>query len=127
MKLITYIPRYTIRIFVWLSRIGRLAVLGFLFYIAYALLLNEIFDGSAVIYPILAIWIISAYIAIPWFHRMMTRYYLPNYFVGRIRSSDGLFVYVLLKVKNRQKTAKRDDSFFKSILRFLIKFKNNIL
>jgi hypothetical protein len=60
------------------------------FYLIYKLLLEQALDGSTQIVPILLLWLLSAYIVLPWVHRLLTRYYLPNYFVGRVRSQDGL-------------------------------------
>lgn len=66
-----------------------LCIIGF-FYIVYDLLLREFFDGSKRVLPILALWILSAYIVLPRVHRLLTSFYLPNYFVGRVRSPSGL-------------------------------------
>ncbi|MFT4532522.1 MAG: hypothetical protein ACI9T8_000545 [Candidatus Saccharimonadales bacterium] len=74
----------------WLYRLGRFLGILVAFFVLYRLLLSELFDDTAYILPAFAIWAVSSYVAIPWFHRRMTKYYLPNYFVGRIRSSDGL-------------------------------------
>lgn len=38
----------------------------------------------------LAIWLVSAYIMIPNIHRILTKLYIPDYFIGRIRTVDGL-------------------------------------
>jgi len=35
-------------------------------------------------------WLIAAYLALPRLHRVLTYLYLPNYFIGRARTSDGL-------------------------------------
>ncbi len=59
------------------------------FFLLYKLLLEQTFDGSKQVIPILILWILSAYIVIPRIHRILSKYYLPNYFVGRIRSPSG--------------------------------------
>jgi hypothetical protein len=72
--------------------LARLTVFGgilFAFYLLYKLLLGQAFDGSKQVYPILALWLISAYVVMPRIHRTLSRYYLPSYFVGRIRSPSG--------------------------------------
>ncbi len=63
--------------------------ISFSFYLLYKLLLEQALDGSKQIYPLFALWIISAYIVIPRIHRILSKYYLPNYFLGRIRSPSG--------------------------------------
>lgn len=66
-----------------------LLIVGF-FYIIYDVLLREFFDGSKRALPLLALWVLSAYIVLPRIHRLLTNFYLPNYFVGRVRSPSGL-------------------------------------
>ncbi len=59
------------------------------FYVIYKLLLEQTLDGSYQILPAFLLWILTAYIVIPRIHRILSKYYLPNYFVGRIRSPSG--------------------------------------
>jgi hypothetical protein len=35
-------------------------------------------------------WLVIAYLVLPRLHRILTRLYVPNYFIGRARTSDGL-------------------------------------
>ncbi|HEY5223054.1 MAG TPA: LssY C-terminal domain-containing protein [Microbacteriaceae bacterium] len=35
-------------------------------------------------------WLVLAYLVLPRLHRILTRLYVPNYFIGRARTSDGL-------------------------------------
>lgn len=65
------------------------AVVIFVFYIVYKLLFHQALDGSQQIYPLLALWVLSAYVVLPRIHRILSKYYLPNYYVGRIRSPSG--------------------------------------
>jgi hypothetical protein len=46
--------------------------------------------GWGVIWVIIVFWVLSAYIVLPRLHRILTRIYLPDYFIGRTRTSDGL-------------------------------------
>lgn len=39
---------------------------------------------------ILVIWGLFSYLTLPRFHKMMTTLYVPNYFIGRTQTSDGL-------------------------------------
>lgn len=39
---------------------------------------------------LITLWILSAYIVLPRIHRILSRIYLPGYFVGRTRTTDGL-------------------------------------
>lgn len=66
-----------------------LLVSGWLVYeiLVRQLLLGNRIDQAA---AFILLWIIVAYIFIPMIHRILTRLYIPNYFIGRIRTVDGL-------------------------------------
>ena len=76
-----------IDVFVRLVRFGLIVAF---FYIVYDLLLRQFFDGSMRVFPLFGLWVVTAYIVIPRVHRLLTNFYLPNYFVGRVRSPSGL-------------------------------------
>ncbi len=90
MHLLKIVPRLTVNVVALIIRIARLLATIVVFYVIYKLLLDQFLDGSAQIYPFLGLWLLSSYIVIPKINRILTRYYLPNYFVGRVRSPDGL-------------------------------------
>lgn len=71
-------------------RLVQFGLIVAFFYIIYDVLLRQFFDGSMRIVPLFALWVISAYIVVPRVHRLLTSFYLPNYFVGRVRSPSGL-------------------------------------
>lgn len=71
-------------------RIVRFLAIIAAFYVLYKLLLEQFLDGSKEILPLFGLWLMTSYLVIPKIHRTLTGYYLPNYFVGRIRSSSGL-------------------------------------
>lgn len=78
-----------------LMTIKRLA-LGFLLlltgWLAYNSLVRQLLLGSRVDQALafILLWVIIAYILIPMIHRILTKLYIPNYFIGRIRTIDGL-------------------------------------
>lgn len=39
---------------------------------------------------VLLFWVLVAYLALPRIHRILTAIYLPDYFIGRARTADGL-------------------------------------
>lgn len=90
MNYISEIPKLTANAVNLLLRVARFAAIVFAFFLLYRLLLEQFFDGSKEIIPLLLLWIISSYIVIPKVHHFLANYYLPNYFVGRIRSPSGL-------------------------------------
>ncbi|MCP2030364.1 hypothetical protein L1277_000428 [Okibacterium sp. HSC-33S16] len=55
------------------------------------LVLSESFEfGWFGILFFLAFWLVVAYLVLPRLHRILTTIYVPNYFIGRARTSDGL-------------------------------------
>ncbi len=47
-------------------------------------------DTVAVLIYVLLLWGVLAYLALPRIHRILTALYVPDYFIGRSRTSDGL-------------------------------------
>jgi len=82
----------TISILMILKRVAlgfALLVTGWL---AYELLVRQLLLGNRIdqAFAFIILWIIIAYILIPMIHRVLTKLYIPNYFIGRIRTVDGL-------------------------------------
>ncbi len=59
-------------------------------WLAYLILTEGFASGWAQIWFYLVFWLLVAYIALPRLHRILTNIYVPNYFIGRTRTSDGL-------------------------------------
>lgn len=85
-----HVYRFSIDLAGLVIRIARFAAIVIIFYLIYRLLLDQFLDGSQQIVALLGIWLVTAYAALPRLHRILTTYYLPNYFVGRVRSPSGL-------------------------------------
>lgn len=90
MEIIGEIPRLTERTIGIVIRLARFAGVIALFALIYKVLFDQFFDGSKEIIPLLLLWVMTSYIVLPRVHRFLTTYYLPSYFVGRIRSPSGL-------------------------------------
>lgn len=75
-----------------LKRIIVGAILLFVGWIGYEILARNIMHGSRFDQAVafITIWVISAYVIIPHIHRVLTKLYIPDYFIGRIRTADGL-------------------------------------
>ncbi|GAB3120190.1 hypothetical protein GCM10027056_06130 [Glaciibacter psychrotolerans] len=55
------------------------------------LVFSESFSfGWGVLWFAVLFWIMVAYLVLPRLHRILTRLYVPDYFIGRTRTSDGL-------------------------------------
>ncbi|UOE43587.1 LssY C-terminal domain-containing protein [Agromyces larvae] len=59
-------------------------------WLAYLLLTESFAFGWWGILLFLAFWALLAYLVLPRFHRILTTIYVPDYFMGRTRTSDGL-------------------------------------
>ncbi len=59
-------------------------------FVVYRFFLREIFNNDKFIIPVLGLWLFSAYFFLPRLHRWFSKIYLPNYFIGRVRTYDGL-------------------------------------
>ncbi|MHA7132804.1 LssY C-terminal domain-containing protein [Oerskovia turbata] len=82
------------------SRRGRLAELGdgffFVFaglaavWLAWLVLSESIHLGWLSVLYVVALWLVIAYLALPRLHRILTTLYVPEYFIGRTRTANGL-------------------------------------
>ncbi len=54
------------------------------------LLLAESFQLNVQVLLLLVFWLLVAYLVLPRLHRVLTYLYVPGYFIGRTRTSDGL-------------------------------------
>jgi hypothetical protein len=78
------------RLAVPLKRIGIvLLLLGFAVAGYYWSIKNLRF-GDHLIISLLIVWLATAYYLLPRVHRFLSNIYLPNYFIGRARTADGL-------------------------------------
>jgi hypothetical protein len=73
----------------WLIRLSIFAGLLVVMYFAYRYSFHTIIHGSWAL-GIMLFWALTAYVTIPRVHRQLTKLYLPDYFIGRVRTIDGL-------------------------------------
>jgi hypothetical protein len=66
--------------------IGGLAAV----WLAYQLFRESFSFGWWQIGFVIVFWVLIAYLVLPRLHRILTRIYVPDYFIGRARTSDGL-------------------------------------
>ncbi|MCU1514121.1 MAG: hypothetical protein JWO10_1211 [Microbacteriaceae bacterium] len=59
-------------------------------WLAYLLLRESFSLGWGQIWFSVVFWILLAYLVLPRLHKILTRIYVPDYFIGRARTSDGL-------------------------------------
>ena len=73
--------------------IKRLAVLVLAVgatYVTYRFLIGRLVSPGLYTPWILLIWLFTAYVVLPRVHRKLVKVYLPDYFIGRTRTGDGL-------------------------------------
>lgn len=68
------------------------AVAGFLLlvYVVYGQALLQLLDTAGVVVAFIGTWIFTAYVVLPRVHRFLTGLYLPDYYIGRAKTGDGL-------------------------------------
>lgn len=59
-------------------------------WLAFLLATESLEWGWGAIWFVLAFWLLLAYLVLPRLHRILTQLYVPDYFIGRARTSDGL-------------------------------------
>ncbi|MWB98574.1 LssY C-terminal domain-containing protein [Agromyces seonyuensis] len=59
-------------------------------WLAWLVLTESFIQGWWGVLFFLVFWVLLAYLVLPRFHRILTTLYVPDYFIGRTRTSDGL-------------------------------------
>lgn len=76
---------------VWLlKRAAFLVVVGLSGWVTFELLVVPIIDDDDPILAFLALWLVMAYVFLPRIQRILAKIYVPDYFVGRARTGEGL-------------------------------------
>ncbi len=78
------------RLAVPFKRFGLFLVLLGLAMAGYYWAIRNVSAGKNIILSLVIIWVATAYYLLPRLHRLLTRIYVPNYFIGRARTADGL-------------------------------------
>lgn len=59
-------------------------------YTFYDTAIRKVLDEAGVIVSFILLWLATAYVFLPRVHKFLTRIYLPDYYIGRAKSSEGL-------------------------------------
>lgn len=78
------------RLSVPFKRLGVVTLLSLAAFAGYYWAIENVRAGQSIIISVIVFWLISAYFLLPRIHRLLSRIYVPNYFIGRARTSDGL-------------------------------------
>lgn len=71
-----------------LSILAAYIAIGFL---AYSFMIPKIGNSKqSTAFGVILFWLFTAYFTLPRLHRFLTKIYLPDYFIGRVRTGDGL-------------------------------------
>ncbi|WP_430603161.1 hypothetical protein IGJ02_000519 [Enterococcus sp. DIV0724b] len=71
-------------------RLVRFIFIAIIGYLAYKALFSEILTRKIHIFLYIILWLFSSYLVLPFINKLMTGRYLPDYFIGRSRTGDGL-------------------------------------
>ena len=82
--------RLVYRFVLLLKRLFIGIVLVVIWLAVYNIIFSAIIIDRHYIVGSLVLWILTAYLFLPRIHRRLSRLYLPDYFIGRVRTSDGL-------------------------------------
>jgi hypothetical protein len=77
----------------YLNHFIRIIILVILIVVAleiYRYLLADIISGRSHFFAFLILWLFSAYLVLPRLNRFLSKIYLPDYFIGRASTGDGL-------------------------------------
>jgi len=91
-KISVYFETSVIAVWNMMKRLVIGVILLTIGWFTYSVLFQKIINGNRLdqVLAFFVIWFIAAYIFIPRIHRILTKLYIPNYFIGRIRTGDGL-------------------------------------
>jgi len=71
-------------------RFLKFIVLALLAVLVYNVLLEKILTRQVHIFTYILFWLFTAYVVLPRVNRRLARIYVPDYFIGRARTNDGL-------------------------------------
>lgn len=74
----------------WSHRVARVVVLLLVGFGIHHLFIEEYARRGSITWLFLALWVVGIYLLLPRMNRLLTRIYVPDYFIGRTRTSDGL-------------------------------------
>ncbi len=104
-KSVAQYMRQSWRLVVPLKRAGIL--LGGILFVAtaYYIAINNLRTDKHILISLLLLWLVTSYILLPRVHRFLSRIYVPDYFIGRARTADGLLADpVNLALRGTEKT-----------------------
>jgi hypothetical protein len=73
-----------------LKRLARVALLVLSGWAVYELLIMPLVEDRDPLVGFVVLWVVLAYVLLPRLQRLMARIYVPDYFVGRARTAEGL-------------------------------------
>jgi len=91
-KLRFYVDNPVITLWIIAKRLAVACFVLLVGWVAYSIYVVKIVNGESFEQALsfIALWFLFAYVLIPRLHRILSKMYLPNYFIGRIKTADGL-------------------------------------
>ena len=82
--------KYVLQFAVLLKRLVIFLASILFVYAVYETFLPNVWRGQHILTSLLIVWLLTAYFVLPRIHRFLSRIYVPNNFIGRSRTADGL-------------------------------------
>jgi len=73
-----------------LKRLGLALGLVILTVVIYYAAIRNVRADKHLIISVIVLWLATSYLLLPRIHRLISRIYVPNYFIGRARTADGI-------------------------------------
>jgi hypothetical protein len=91
-KIRGYVGISIITILTTFKRLAIGVILAMIGWLTYTVFFGNLIYGSKPeqVLSFFAIWFVAAYVFLPRIHRILTKLYIPDYFIGRVRTTDGL-------------------------------------
>lgn len=74
----------------WLTRLALFLFVLIFALLVYQALIDDIRNNHRSLWVFLALWLFTSYFVLPRIHRLLSKIYIPNYYLGRVRTTDGL-------------------------------------
>jgi hypothetical protein len=73
-----------------IARMTRLTILIAIAAIVYKLIFVNVLLDERIVTGVVVLWVFTAYLVLPRVHRYLTKIYVPDYYIGRVKTVDGV-------------------------------------
>lgn len=73
-----------------LKRVGIFVASVLFIFFVYQSFIPDVWRSGNVLLSLMILWFVTAYLVLPRVHRFLSQIYVPDHFIGRSRTSDGI-------------------------------------